>query len=138
MFEFSLFRLKSDILIYSVNLSINQGADSWCKWQVDDATGTKSYVPPANPLEPAVVEAITPVFTDLADPGLLSHISLGATQNANEGLHSLVWSVIPKEQHQSPSAVRLGIDLGIMIFNCGRKATLEVCIQFSSQNCFIY
>ena len=43
----------------------------------------------------------------------------GMTQNANECLHSVIWSVVPKEQFHSNTEVELGICLGVLLFNQG-------------------
>ena len=46
---------------------------------------------------------------------------MGVTQNANESLHSLVWSMAPKEAYNSAMEVQLSIDIAILVFNVGRR-----------------
>ena len=96
-----------------------KGKDSWCKWQIDLATGENTYTPVSNPLAPAVVEAIKPVFDALSSEKLLQGCSKCLTQNQNESLHNTVWRFVPKDQFHSKPEVEVGIRLGILKFNSG-------------------
>lgn len=101
-----------------------EGADSWCKWQSDQATAQQTYQPVSNPLSPAIVERITPIFRDLANLSLLENCTKCMTQNANESLHHLIWGLVPKDQYNSPDKVHLGVHLGILFFNQGRLQSI--------------
>lgn len=101
------------------------GDDSWCKWQQDKASGNSTYIPLKDPLPPAVVDKIKPIFRDLADIRLLENCSRCLTQNANESLHSLIWSLAPKEVFKSPNEVETAIGLGCMFFNQGKSASIQ-------------
>ncbi|XP_070546508.1 uncharacterized protein [Ptychodera flava] len=96
-----------------------QGADSWCKWQKDKATGKTTYRPLQNPLAPAVVKAVEPVITKLADEKLLEGAKNGFTQNQNESLHHVLWNVIPKDQNHGLDEVLLGANYAVSCFNSG-------------------
>ena len=96
-----------------------KGKDSWCKWQVDIVTGDNTYTPVSNPLAPAVVEAIKPVFDALSSEKLLQGCFRCLTQNQNESLHNTVWRFVPKDQFHSKTEVEVGIRLGILKFNVG-------------------
>ena len=98
------------------------GPDSWCKYQVDLSLGTNTHQPCQWALSPAIVGAIMPIFRDLSDIGLLSSCSRAMTQNQNESLHHVIWSLAPKEQYNSTTEVELAIDLAVLYFNIGRAA----------------
>ena len=73
------------------------GETSWCKWQQDKATGTKTYKP-ENLLPPVFLEVLRPTFMSLSDQELLSRCVRGATENRNECINSLVWIRCPKHK----------------------------------------
>ena len=59
------------------------GANSWCKWQQDKATGTKTYKPDS--LLPLVfLEVFRPAFMTLSETKLLGRCVRGVTQNRSE------------------------------------------------------
>ena len=51
------------------------------------------------------------------------------TQNANESLHHLIWSLAPKEQFNSNAEVSLAIKLAVMRFNRGLSVTFHRLFQ---------
>ncbi len=99
------------------------GPDSWCRFKSDLATGSSTYSPIENPLVPAIIDYITPLYKRLTDSKLLKAVANCDTQNPNESLHHLAWSLVTKDQYNSPQEVQLGIDLGILYFNNGRLYT---------------
>lgn len=99
------------------------GPTSWCSFQRDMAKKTKSHRCIKDPLPPAVVNVIKPVFEKLGDEKFLGGCERCATQNANESLHHVIWGFAPKEQHTSQIEASLGINLGVLIFNCGKEVT---------------
>ena len=96
------------------------GADSWCRFQSDKVTGKSTYKPIKEGLRPAVIAEMLPIYKRLADRMLMEATAGCRTQNPNEALHHLIWSIISKEQYNSPAEIKLAIDLGILYFNRGR------------------
>ena len=78
------------------------GESSRCKWQVAKAKGIMTYKH-KNPLPPAVVKVVTPLFEQLSDKTLLATTKDCLTQNPNEGckkcdlhwLHIKMWDHVP-------------------------------------------
>ena len=70
-------------------------------------------------------QELKPLFQRLSDPKLLASCSMGLTQNANESLHSVVWSMAPKETYNSPPEVQLAIDIGILSYNTGKQEAVH-------------
>ena len=95
------------------------GDKSWCSYQRDAATGEKTHQPIKDPLPPAVVKTIKPVFDRLGDKKFLAGCERCATQNANESLHHVVWGFAPKDQYTSASENNLAAGLGVLVFNSG-------------------
>ena len=85
-----------------ITLTVQKEVDSWCKWQSDIVTGESTYSPVSNPLQPAVVQEIKPVFESLSSKKLLQGCVNCLTQNQNESVHHAI-----------------GIRLGILKFNEG-------------------
>jgi hypothetical protein len=72
----------------------SSGDDIWCKFKNSASSGLAyehKY-----PLPAAVVDAIKPVFRDLASVDLLERCLYGKTQNPNESLNCVIWTRIPK------------------------------------------
>ncbi len=103
------------------------GPNSHCSYQRNPAT----HVPVKDPLPPAVIDVIRPVFEDLSNPKLLEGCVSSQTQNANEALHSTIWRIIPKEQPHSATEIKFGTALGIMQFNCGVETTAKAVMSAS-------
>lgn len=101
------------------------GEKSWCKWQQDRATGTKTYK--GDDLLPEVFfELLKPTFVALSDSKLLARCVRGATQNANESINSLVWSRCPKHKHHGAKVVRCAVASAICHFHKGAKSRLKI------------
>ena len=88
------------------------GKDLWCSYQSDLAYNTKLHQPIKNPLTPAIVEVIKPVFDRLGDKNFLSGCERYATQNPNESLHHAIWVLAPKQQYTSPRETSLAVSFG--------------------------
>ena len=63
------------------------GANSWCKWQQDKATGTKTYKPD-NILPDVFFEVLRPVFMALSDSKLLARCVKADFQSSHEAPRS--------------------------------------------------
>ena len=62
------------------------------------ASGTNYHQPIKNPLPPAVVAEIQPLFDRLGSKEFLANCEDGKTQNVNKSYHHVVWNLAPKEQ----------------------------------------
>ncbi|GFS01778.1 hypothetical protein ElyMa_006430500 [Elysia marginata] len=69
---------------------------------------------------------IKPIYQRLADPKLLQRCLLSATQNANESLHSVIWSNRTKARFSSFKKVKFSALSSIGEFNFGVSATSEL------------
>ena len=77
-----------------------------------------------NLLPPAVKGIMQPIFNDLSNTELLKGCVNLQTQNQNESFHHLLWSIIPKDQYQSPQVMKLGVNLAVLLFNTGYNHTI--------------
>ncbi|KAH7939520.1 hypothetical protein HPB52_013481 [Rhipicephalus sanguineus] len=66
-----------------------------------------------------VAEALLPVYTRLSEKALLERCQRGKTQNSNESLHSVIWSLAAKEHHASLFAVEAAVAEAVLRFNTG-------------------
>ena len=105
------------------------GACSWCYYQKALAIGQEPGAHRTNvgtPLAPDVAEHVKEVYTRLAHVDLLKRCTLGKTQNANENLHSVVWSKSPKTTFVGLQHVVSATCSAVSQFNAGIKNMYKV------------
>ncbi|CAN7995715.1 unnamed protein product, partial [Ixodes hexagonus] len=107
-----------------------KGEDSWCGYNRNLVTG-EDYVH-KNSTPRAVMEAIKPIYSDLADPALLSRCLHGRTQNANEALNQMIWARCPKTTFGSFRAVQTAVDDAIACYNDGNLSRIKVLKQLGA------
>ena len=101
------------------------GESSWCKWQVAKAKGIMTYKH-KNPLPPAVVKVVTPLFEQLSDKTLLATTKDCLTQNSNESLHHLIWDKCPKTGFTGLGCVQIATCFAVLEFNFGHSSYNEI------------
>ncbi|GFT94857.1 uncharacterized protein TNCV_1471721 [Trichonephila clavipes] len=72
------------------------------------------------------MHCIKKVFRDLSSPELLSRCLHGKTQNCNESLNSVIWSIIPKTVFVQLGTLKTGVYESISIYNQGLITKLKV------------
>ena len=72
------------------------------------------------------LEKIHEEFHTYASADVCSHLTLGATQNINESLHSCIWSSCLKTKYTSPTCVAISVALSVLCFNEGQSALVGV------------
>lgn len=95
------------------------GEESWCKYNKAVA---KQETPPNHRynLPEYVVDALRPIYTRLSDKKLLERCQRGKTQNPNESLHSVIWSLVSKNKHASLFTVEAAVAEAVARFNAGK------------------
>lgn len=99
-----------------------KGKLSWCFYNKCIALGEVPGRHRDNihtPLSTSIVAKIMPVYQRLASDILLGRCTGGMTQNANESLHSVIWSKCPKETFVSQKKILLGLVEAVSQFNKG-------------------
>ncbi|GFS48717.1 uncharacterized protein TNCV_3444411 [Trichonephila clavipes] len=66
-------------------------SDTWCKFKKAELLGETYYHKNSLPVD--VVEAMRPVFRDLANPELLKKCLHGGTQNPNESVNNVICTI---------------------------------------------
>ncbi|GFU25628.1 uncharacterized protein TNCV_3621941 [Trichonephila clavipes] len=101
------------------------GDDSWCGYNRSKLKGD-TYKHKHN-LPIAIMHCIKKkVFRDLSSPELLSRCLHGKTQNCNESLNSVIWSIIPKTVFVHLGTLKTGVYESISIYNQGLITKLKV------------
>ncbi|GFW05829.1 uncharacterized protein TNCV_603011 [Trichonephila clavipes] len=90
------------------------GDDSWCGYNRSKLKGD-TYKHKHN-LPIAIMHCIKKVFRDLSSPELLSRCLHGKTQNCNESLNSVIWSIIPKTVFVQLGTLKTGVYESISIY----------------------
>ncbi|GFV04801.1 uncharacterized protein TNCV_633051 [Trichonephila clavipes] len=98
--------------------------DTWCKFKKAELLGETYHHKNSLPVD--VVEAMRPVFRDLANPELLKKCLHGGTQNSNESVNNLIWSRVPKKTFVQLEVLSLGTYDAVSSFNMGNVSKLEV------------
>lgn len=123
------------------------GPQSWCSYQADKHVPSKQKKDPAKDikrLDPVsasdplllqfrnlinyskiFLEVLTPMIATLTDPNLLRRCLRGATQNANESINSVVWSILPKSKHHGYRSIRGAAAIAAIFFNRGRSGLIK-------------
>ena len=101
------------------------GSSSWCSYQRDRANGTRLHKPIKDPLCPAIVSVVQPIFERLGNENFLAGCENCVTQNANESLHHVIWSLAPKDMSNSTKEISTAISMGVLMFNSGFTYTLS-------------
>ena len=96
---------------------------SWCKWQQDKATGTWTYSD-EECLPSVFLDVLKETFIALSETTLLERCVLGATQNQNESLNSLVRARCPKHKHHRYKAVSCAVASAVCHFHKGSESKL--------------
>ncbi|GFU63389.1 uncharacterized protein TNCV_44351 [Trichonephila clavipes] len=100
------------------------GDDSWCGYNRSKLKGD-TYKHKHN-LPIAIMHCIKKVFRDLSSPELLSRCLHGKTQNCNESLNSVIWSIIPKTVFVQLGTLKTRVYESISIYNQGLITKLKV------------
>ncbi|KAK8762919.1 hypothetical protein V5799_034471 [Amblyomma americanum] len=110
-----------------------QGPQSWCQHQAAEAEG-KPLPSYKYQLARHVTDALLPVYRRLSDVQLLSRCLGKKTQNAAESLHSVIWSLLPKDKNASLTATETALNEAVCKFNAGtRRAYTEYCSTLGLQ-----
>ena len=104
---------------------------SWCSYQRDIATKQSLQKPVKLPLTDAILEAINSVFQGLPSVESLEGCKSCRTQNPNETLDHVIWSLVPKKQYDSPLETSLAISLDVFLFNNGMQCTYSNLIEMA-------
>ena len=100
------------------------GLRSWCGWRRVEAGGPK-YTH-HDPLPKAVLDELKSVYERLTADALLRRCERSATQNANESLNGLIWTMCPKESFCSKRTVETAVHLAVVTFNEGYEKVSSV------------
>ncbi|CAF1475225.1 unnamed protein product, partial [Rotaria sordida] len=76
-------------------------------------------------LDPIFREVLEPMILKLTAKQLLRRCLRGITQNSNESLNSVVWSILTKSKHHGFRAVRGSAALAAMYFNSGSSILID-------------
>lgn len=102
------------------------GLLSWCRHRAAEA---EVKAPPQHKYKLArhVAAAFLPVYQCLSDPQLLSRCQGKKTRNAGESHHSVIWSILPKQQNASLIAAARAVNEAVCKYNA---RTLHACRVF--------
>ena len=103
-------------------------SDSWCRYQ---AAITSGLDPPTHPnfLSGEAVDLVQSLFSDFGydSEDFVKRIQDGRDSNHNEAIHSVLWSMVPKNEPTSYSIMRLGSALAVIRYNDGWNGIQKLC-----------
>lgn len=101
------------------------GPNSWCKFQ--RALYDGHQICDKSPgLPDSVVNIIKPTYMSLCDQTLLEKCLHGMTQNRNESLNNVIWTILPKETFVGLQTLLLGAHIAVLLFNSGYLGILPI------------
>ena len=93
--------------------------NTWCKYWEDVANGTNIYCPKTNRLPSVFKEELQPIFKRLTNDEPFNQCLMGLTQNQNESINNVLWSICPKTKFCGDKKVLLAAAEAICRFNTG-------------------
>jgi hypothetical protein len=105
--------------------------DSWCKYK--EAQGTRKEYDHSQHfhIQKIIMDEMKPIFKSLTESCLLEKCLSGKTQNVNESLNNLIWSIIPKRTFVTLKTLQYGIYNAVLKFNDGNMSKI---LAFKSMN----
>ncbi|KAK3932909.1 Pantothenate synthetase [Frankliniella fusca] len=106
-----------------------KGRDSWCFFQKAKAAKPRSkpsHSGMKTTLNDKVFKAILPAYQRLGEKELVTRCKDLLTQNANESLHNVVWSYVPKINFVSKGRLEFGATQAVGKYNMGVNAMLTL------------
>jgi hypothetical protein len=102
------------------------GASSWCSYQRDKTTKKKEdFVEMKKRLDPVFLNLLRKIIDDLTSKELLARCVRGLTQNGNESMNSVVWSILSKSKHHGFLTIQGAAAVASVSFNGGKTALLQ-------------
>ena len=97
-----------------------QGPYSCCRYQLALSKGTPIPLHP-NYLSPDAAQLIAKVFSDFGynTPKFIEKVQDGHSSNHNESLHSVLWSMVHKNEYASSEMMAIGSALAVIRYNDG-------------------
>ena len=97
-----------------------KGQYSWCRYQAAISNG-KPIPSHPNHLSPDAAQLVAKVFSDFGynSPQFIEKVQDGHTSNHNESLHSVLWSMVHKNEYASSEMMTLGSALAVIRYNDG-------------------
>ena len=90
---------------------------NWCPYlKAEQANELHQFKHTGN-LPVCVMEAIKPIFKDLANTDLLRRCLDGYTQNSNESVNNAIWKYCPKTRFHGLTVVRTAVAIAVCIYN---------------------
>lgn len=110
------------------------GEDSWCFYQAalaqNKAPGPHEKLVHTPLNKKKLHPHLEPIYSRLTQEQLLQRCVAGKTQNANEALHSAVWSRCPKDKFASQKRVRFAVATAVREFNFGPAVAVDTAKSF--------
>ncbi|XP_046418066.1 uncharacterized protein LOC124178624 [Neodiprion fabricii] len=88
--------------------------------------GTLDEYEHKNALAQIVQDTIRPIYEDLTADDLLEWCEGGFTQNNNESVNSVIWSMAPKTNSSGANIVQIATYIATSTFNDGYKSILPM------------
>ena len=80
-------------------------------------------------IPPCHADRLKSVFENFCDCKFLQKCNRGKTQNVNESLHSVIWSMLPKTVFTSNISVELCCSIAVCQFNNGSRLGISRCLE---------
>ena len=92
------------------------GENTWCRWNRPPSSITPATLTTFTTID---IQKVQEAFNTYATTEFCSHLTLGLTQNANESLHNMIWSLCSNNKYVSPQSIRISIAIAVLTFNEG-------------------
>ncbi|CAF0947644.1 unnamed protein product, partial [Didymodactylos carnosus] len=104
------------------------GLNSWCAYKrslLDPEYKSIDEKKQELCLDPIFSQILDKMINDLTNSELLRRCVKGLTQNSNESINFIVWSIIAKNKYHNYTSIRGAAATAVIIFNSGQCGLLE-------------
>ena len=99
------------------------GENTWCRWNKPSTSTTPANLTTFTTMD---IQKVQEAFNTYATTEFCSHLTLGLTQNANESLHNMIWSLCSKNKYVSPQSIRISTAIAVLNFNEGELSLFGI------------
>ena len=99
------------------------GENTWCRWNKPSSSTTPATLTTFTTID---IQKVQEAFNTYATTEFCSHLTLGLTQNANESLHNMIWSLCSKNKYVSPQSIRISTAIAVLTFNEGELSLFGI------------
>ena len=99
------------------------GENSWCRWSRPPSSRTPATLTTFTTID---IQKVQEYFNNYATAEFCSHLTLDLTQNANESLHKMIWTLCSKNKYVYPQSIWISTAIAVLTCNEGELSLFGI------------